>query len=165
MSDRLLQSTGRTIYTMYSQLAGALTNIIFDPFINFELDFSWIRIYGAAIATVLGQAVSLSISLYFNFKKNPDIKISIKDFRPSGKIIAIYKVGIPSILLSSISSVTTYLINLILGAFSTTAIAVYGAYFKLNSFIFMPVFGLNNGIVPIIAYNYGAKTKSALLKL
>lgn len=166
MSDRLLQSTGRTIYTMYSQLAGALTNIIFDPLLIFGIGFfPELGIYGAAIATVLGQAVSLSISLYFNFKKNPDIKISIKDFRPSGKIIGqIYKVGIPSILLSSISSVTTYFINLILGAFSTTAIAVYGVYFKLNSFIFMPVFGLNNGIVPIVAYNYGAKNKERLLK-
>jgi putative MATE family efflux protein len=151
---------------MYSQLAGALTNIIFDPLLIFGIGFfPVLGIYGAAIATVLGQAVSLSISLYFNFKKNPDIKISIKDFRPSGKIIGqIYKVGIPSILLSSISSVTTYLINLILGAFSTTAIAVYGVYFKLNSFIFMPVFGLNNGIVPIVAYNYGAKNKERLLK-
>ena len=113
----------------------------------------------------MGQAVSLSVSLYFNFNKNHDIKISFKNFRPSGKIIGqIYKVGIPSILLSSISSLTTYFINLILGAFSTTAIAVYGVYFKLNSFIFMPVFGLNNGIVPIIAYNYGAKNKERLLK-
>lgn len=161
MMDKLLQSTGRTIYTMWSQIAAAVTNIIFDPLFIFGIGFfPELGVKGAAVATILGQFVGLIVSSLCNVKKNVDIKFSIKGFKPEGKIVKeIYKVGIPSILLSSITSVTTYFMNLILGAFTSTAIAVYGIYFKLNSFIFMPVFGLNGGIVPIIAYNYGAKNK------
>ncbi|MGP1458403.1 MAG: MATE family efflux transporter [Treponema sp.] len=156
--DRLLQSTGRTIYTMYSQLAGAVFNVIFDPLLIFGIGpFPKMGIRGAALATVLGQILGLCVSIFFNLKKNHEIRFEIKNIIPDARIIGeIYKVGLLSILLNSITSFTTYFINLILGGFSSSAIAFYGVYFKLVSFIFMPVFGLNNGIVPIIAYNYGA---------
>ena len=163
--ERLLQSTGRTVLSMISQLAGAITNIVFDPLLIFGLaGFPKMGIAGAAWATVFGQIVGFIISLTLNLTKNKEIKFSIKGFRPHAKTIGeIYKVGVPSILLGSIGSVLTYLINLILGAFTMTAVAVYGVYFKLQSFIFMPVFGLNNGIVPIVAYNYGAKRKDRIM--
>lgn len=162
--DRLLQSTGHTIYTMYSQLSGAVFNVIFDPLLIFGIGpFPKMGIRGAALATVFGQILGLFVSVFFNLKKNRDIQFKLKNIIPEPRIIGeIYKVGVPSILLSSITSFTTYFINIILGKFSSTAIAVYGVYFKLNSFIFMPVFGLNNGIVPIIAYNYGARRKQRI---
>lgn len=164
--DRLLQSTGRTFYTMISQLVGAITNIILDPIMIFGLcGFPKLGIAGAALATVIGQFASLIVSTYFNFKKNVDIHFVFKGFRPNGKIIGlIYKVGVPSILLASIGSIMTYSMNLILASFTTTAVAVFGVYFKLQSFIFMPIFGMNNGVVPIIAFNYGAKKKERILK-
>lgn len=163
--DRLLQSTGLTLYTMYSQLSGALFNVVFDPLLIFGIGpFPQMGIRGAALATALGQLLGLSVSVFFNLKKNHEIQFKLKNIILEPRIIAaIYKVGVPSILLSSITSVTTYFLNIILGAFSSTAIAVYGVYFKLNSFIFMPVFGLNNGIVPIIAYNYGARQRKRII--
>jgi len=164
--ERLLQSTGRTVLSMASQLTGAITNCILDPIMIFGLlGCPRMGIAGAAWATVIGQIAAGIVSLILNITKNKEIKFELKGLIPSGKIIwDIYKVGIPSILLGSIGSFLTYLLNLILGAFSTTAIAVYGVYFKLQSFIFMPVFGLNNGIVPIVAYNYGAKHKDRILR-
>ena len=166
MFDRILQGTGLTFYTMISQICGAVTNIVFDPLLIFGIGpFPALGITGAAIATVLGQWVSMFISLFFNITKNHEVRFSLKRLKPDWHTIKqIYAVGIPTILLNAISSVTTYFMNLILGAFSTTAIAVYGAYFKLNSFIFMPLFGLNNGLVPIIAYNYGAGHKERIQK-
>lgn len=159
MFERLLQATGRTLLSMISQITGAVFNIIFDPLLIFGIGiFPEMGIRGAALATVLGQILALLVSICLNVKLNRDITFKLKNCIPSGKIIAqIYKVGVPAIALSSITSVVTYFLNLILGRFSTTAIAVYGVYFKLNSFVFMPVFGLGNGIVPIIAYNYGAR--------
>ena len=159
MFDRLLQSTGRTFLAMISQIVGAVINIIFDPLLIFGIGiFPKMGIRGAALATVLGQIVGLFVSVILNIRCNKDIHFKVKNLIPRLKIVCdIYKIGIPSILLSSITSVSTYFVIIILGRFSTTAIAVYGVYFKLNSFIFMPVFGLNNGIVPIIAYNYGAQ--------
>lgn len=163
--ERLLQSTGRTVLSMISQLAGAITNIILDPVMIFGLlGFPAMGIKGAAWATVIGQITGALISIILNIKINKEINFNPKSFKPQSKIIIdIYKVGIPSILLGSIGSVLTYLLNLILGAFSTVAIAVYGVYFKLQSFVFMPVFGLNNGIVPIVAYNFGAKYKKRII--
>ncbi|UTC46221.1 MATE family efflux transporter [Treponema vincentii] len=162
--DRLLQSTGLTLYTMYSQLSGAVFNVIFDPLLIFGIGpFPKMGIRGAALATVLGQILGLCVSVFCNLTKNREIQFKLKNIVPEPRIIAeIYKVGVPSILLSSITSVTTYFLNIILSAFSSTAIAVYGVYFKLNSFIFMPVFGLNNGMVPIIAYNYGAQNRKRI---
>lgn len=164
MFEKLLQSTGKATLSMWSQLAGALTNIILDPLMIMGIGpFPAMGIAGAAWATVIGQILAAFVALGLNIKYNKEIQFKWKSFRPDAKVIgAIYKVGIPSIVLSSIASVTTTLINMILGAFSSTAIAVYGLYFKLNSFIFMPVFGLNSGIVPIIAYNYGAQNYKRL---
>ena len=157
--ERLLQSTGKTIYTMLSQGLGAVINLILDPLLIFGLGpFPAMGIAGAALATVIGQCVGALLGLFCNLRRNPEITISFRGFRPHGVTIRkIYAVGVPSIIMSSIGSVMTFGMNKILGAFNSTAVAVFSAYFKLESFIFMPVFGLNNGMVPIIAYNYGAR--------
>lgn len=158
MLERLLQSTGRTFYTMLTQGAGAIINIVMDPVLIFGLGpFPKMGVAGAAAATVLGQIVAAILALFFNLKFNHDIHPSFKGFRPYGLIIKrIYAVGAPSIILNSISSIMTFGMNQILIAFSSTAVAVFNIYFKLQSFVFMPVFGLNNGMVPILSYNYGA---------
>lgn len=163
--ERLLQSTGRTLFSMIAQLSGALTNIIFDPIMIFGLfGCPAFGIGGAALATVMGQIVTLIVAIILNVKKNHEIKFAFKHFRPSLPIIGqIYRVGVPSILLASIGSVMTYFMNKILGSFSMTAVAVFGIYFKLQSFVFMPVFGMNNALVPIIAYNFGARHKRRII--
>ncbi len=164
--ERLLQSTGKTLLSMVSQLVGTVFNIVFDPLLIFGYcGFPEMGIAGAAIATVLGQIAAMIVSLILNLKFNKEINFSLKKFLPEWKIIKdIFSVAIPSILLQSVGSVMVYFLNLILGAFSTTAIAVFGVYFKLQSFVFMPVFGLNNGSVPIIAYNYGAQHRKRITK-
>lgn len=161
MSERLLQSTGKTVFSMLAQMAGAITNIILDPIMIFGLfGFPRLEMAGAALATVIGQFVGLGVSLFCNINFNKEIQFSLKGLKPDFAIIKqVYAVGVPTILQNSLMSCTTYLMNLILSTFSTTAMAIYGVYFKLNSFIFMPVFGLQNGLVPIIAYNYGAAKK------
>lgn len=163
--ERLLQSTGKTIYSMISQGTGAIINIIFDPLLIFGIGpFPRLGVAGAAYATILGQLIGASIGLYCNIKFNNEINISLKKvMKPEKNTISeIYYVGIPSMLMMSIGSAMTYLMNLILGAFSSTATAVFGVYFKLQSFFFMPVFGLNNGLIPVLAYNYGAKKKDRI---
>ena len=164
--ERLLTATGRTIFSMTSQLCGAVTNIILDPILIFGLlGAPKLGVAGAAIATVIGQCVAALVACVCNLKYNHDVKLSFRGFRPNGRIIGmIYKVGVPSIIMQSIGSVMTYSMNLILIGFSSTATAVFGVYFKLQSFFFMPVFGLNNGITPIIAYNYGARQKKRMVK-
>lgn len=156
--ERLLQSTGRTGLAMVTQLVGAVINIIFDPILIFGLfGFPRMEVAGAAIATVAGQSVGAILAIIINICHNHEIHIRPKMIRWNGAIASeIYRVGLPSIVMQSISSVMTFGINQILIAFSTTATAVFGAYFKLQSFVFMPVFGLNNAMVPIISYNYGA---------
>lgn len=163
--ERIMQSTGRTIYNMYSQGLGAITNIIFDPIMIFGLfGFPALGIRGAAIATVMGQILAMLLSLSFNCRFNTDVSISMKGFRPDARTIrTIYSVGVPSIIMQSITSVMTYGMNLILIGYSATAVTVLGVYFKLQSFIFMPIFGLNNGMIPIIAYNYGARSKKRIM--
>lgn len=163
--ERLLQSTGKTIYTMITQGTGAIINIIMDPILIFGLfGLPRLEVAGAAIATVTGQIVAVALSLYFNCTKNKELNLNMKGFRPDGKIIAtIYQVGVPSIIMQSIGSVMVFGMNKILLMFSSTAAAVFGVYFKLQSFIFMPVFGLNNGMIPIIAYNYGARNKKRIV--
>lgn len=159
--ERILQATGRTFFSMVSQLAGAVINIILDPIFIFGFKMG---ITGAAIATVVGQIVGGAIAMLYNLKKNDDVHLSLRGFRPDAEIIGgIYKVGVPSIIMQSIGSVMTYGFNMILKDFSSTAVAVFGAYFKLQSFFFMPVFGLNNGIIPIVAYNYGARKKKRMI--
>lgn len=159
--ERLLQSTGKTVYSMVTQLLGAVINIIFDPIFIFVLDMG---VAGAAVATVLGQIVSALFSIYFNAKKNTEISLQLRGFRPNGAVIRrIYSVGVPSIIMASIGSVMTFSLNKILIGFTTTATAVLGVYFKLQSFVFMPVFGLNNGMVPIVAYNFGARKPERMI--
>lgn len=164
--ERLMQSTGKTIYNMITQGTGAIINIILDPVLIFGLfGLPRMEVAGAALATVIGQFVAVLMSLYFNITKNREISISLKGFRPHLKTIAvIYEVGVPSIIMQAIGSVMTFGMNKILLMFSSTAAAVFGVYFKLQSFIFMPVFGLNNGMIPIIAFNYGARNRKRILK-
>lgn len=164
--ERLLTSTGRTIFSMTSQLCGAITNIILDPILIFGLlGAPKMGVTGAALATVIGQCVAGIIACVCNHKFNHEVSLNIKGFRPDWTLIGhIYAIGIPSIIMQSIGSVMTYCMNRILIEFSSTATAVFGVYFKLQSFFFMPVFGLNNGITPIIAYNYGAKQRKRMLK-
>lgn len=162
--ERILQATGRTVFTMISQMTGAIINIIMDPILIFGLlGFPKLGIAGAAIATVMGQIIAAIIACVYNLKKNTDVTISFKGFRPNGEIIKdIYIIGIPSIVMQSIGSVMTTGMNLILMGISSTAAAVFGVYFKLQSFFFMPVFGLNNGLIPILSYNYGARNKKRM---
>ena len=164
--ERLMQSTGKTLYIMLTQGLGAIANIILDPILIFGLfGFPKMGIAGAALATVIGQILAMILAIYLNFTKNHEIKIKIKGFKPDLKTIKkIYSVGIPSIIMGSISSVMTFGMNKIIIVFTSTATAVFGIYFKLQSFVFMPVFGLNNGMVPIVSYNYGAQNKKRLTK-
>lgn len=164
--ERLLQSTGRTFYTMITQLIGAAINIVLDPILIFGLfGFPRLEVAGAAIATVIGQIVAMLATLYFNIRHNPEVHIHMKGFRPDGGTIRrIYRVGVPTMVMNAIGSVMVFGMNQILISFTKTATAVFGVYFKLQSFIFMPIFGLNNGMVPIISYNYGARNKERILK-
>ena len=157
--ERMLQATGKTHLAMIGQLVGALINIVFDPILIFGLlGFPKLGVAGAAIATVFGQFCGAMVSLAIHQKKNREIRITLSGLRPrSFTVRTILSVGIPSIIMGSIGSVMTYCVNRILDGFSSTAVAVFGVYFKLQSFFFMPVFGLNNAMVPLIAYNYGAR--------
>ena len=162
--EKLLQATGKTIYSMYTQGIGAVINIILDPCFIFGVGFfpKW-GVTGAAVATCIGQFTAAAFGLFFNMKFNKEITINLVKYRPQAKIIKkIYAVGLPSIIMQSISSIMTYGMNKILIGFSNTAAAVFGVYFKLQSFVFMPVFGLNNGLIPIVAYNYGARKKKRI---
>ncbi len=166
MIERFMQSTGKTTLSMFSQLSGALINIILDPLLILGIGpFPRLEAKGAAVATVIGQIFAFIVGLILNFFFNKEIRIRIKNFRPNGKyILEIYKIGIPSIIMVAIGSIMTYLMNKILLSFTETAATVFGVYFKLQSFIFMPVFGLNNGIIPIIAFNYGAGNKERMIR-
>ncbi len=164
--ERLAQATGKTTLSMIMQLSGAITNIILDPL--FILGFGPIprmEAKGAAVATVIGQFVAFAVGIILNLKLNKEIHLHVKDFKPDFKVVfEIYKIGVPSIIMVAIGSVMNYLFNKILLGFSSTAAAVFGVYFKLQSFIFMPIFGLNNGIIPIVAFNYGAQKKKRIME-
>ena len=164
--ERLLQSTGKTIYNMITQGTGAIINLILDPILIFGLlGAPKLGIAGAAIATVIGQIVAGIIAIVFNLTVNKEIQLSFKGFKPDISVIKrIYTVGLPSIIMQSIGSLMVYGMNKILNGFSSTAVAVFGVYFKLQSFVFMPVFGLNNGMVPIVAYNYGAEKRLRMIR-
>ena len=164
--ERLLQATGKTVYSMITQAVGAVINIVLDPVLIFGLGgLPAMGVTGAAVATVLSQCVSFVLGIVLNIFCNREISLSYRGFRPDGHIIGrIYAVGVPSILMASIGSVMTFFMNRILIAFTSTATAVLGVYFKLQSFIFMPIFGLNNGLVPIVSYNYGAKKKKRMVR-
>ena len=162
--ERLLQATGRTFHTMITQGLGAIVNIILDPILIFGLfGFPKMGIAGAALATVIGQCFAMSLALFFNIKFNSDISLNFKGFSLNLNIVKqIYSVGLPSIIMQSVGSFMNFSLNNILISFSTTATAVFGVYYKLQSFIFLPIFGLNNGMIPIIAYNFGAKKKERI---
>lgn len=165
MFERLMQSTGKTIYTMFTQGIGAIVNIILDPIMIFGLlDCPQMGVAGAAYATVIGQIVAFLLGIFFNHRYNPEVRLYAKNFRPCWSIIGrIYAVGIPSIIMVGIGSIMTTAMNKILNGFSDVAASVFGVYFKLQSFAFMPVFGLNNGVIPVIAYNYGAQKRRRML--
>ena len=164
--ERMLQSTGRTVYTMVCQLTGSIINIVLDPILIFGLlGMPKMGVAGAALATILGQWAGACMGLFFCIKRNPEVSLSMKGFRPNGAMIRrILTIGVPSVIMQSIGSVMTFLMNQILIAFSATAVAVFGVYFKLQSFVFMPIFGMNNGTVPIVAYNYGARRPDRMMK-
>ncbi len=165
--ERVMQGTGMTVFTMVTQMTGAIINIILDPIFIFGVGFfPQLGVAGAAVATCIGQCVACVVGIILNQKKNHGISVSLSQvFHPDRKIIGrIYSVGIPSIIMSAIGSVMTFCMDLILVTFTTTAVAVFGVYFKLQSFFFMPVFGMNNALVPIMAYNYGARKKSRMMK-
>jgi len=165
MLERLLQGTGRSLLSMYTQGLGAIVNIILDPIFIFVFDMG---VAGAAIATVIGQICGMLLAAYFNVKKNTDITLRVKGFRPDWRLIgSIYAIGLPSVIMMAIGSVMTFLMNKILIVYHAaheTAATAFGVYFKLNSFIFMPVFGMNNGVVPIVAYNYGARNRKRMVE-
>ncbi len=165
--ERILQATGHTVASMVTQLAGAVTNIILDPCFIFGIGpFPRMGVTGAAVATVIGQFIAAIVAVIVNQAFNKEIHVRFKAcFRPSRPTIRrIYSVGIPSIIMGSIGSVMYYGMNQILLGFTATASAVFGVYFKLQSFFFMPVFGMNNATVPIIAYNYGAQKRGRMLQ-
>lgn len=169
MNERLLQSTGKTVLSMFTQGLGAVINIVLDPILIFGIGpFPKMGVAGAAVATVVGQICGALFGIYLNVTRNHEININMRGFRPEEKFVkSIYAIGVPSIIMASVTSVMTFLLNLILagfGALKDTLQSVLGAYFKLQSFIFMPVFGLNNGTVPIISYNYGAGKRTRLVK-
>lgn len=162
--ERLLQSTGKTIFNMITQGTGAIINIILDPILIFGwFGFPALGVTGAALATVIGQFCAVLLAVYFHNKYNKEITVKLRGFKIDKKsIINIYKIGVPSIIMQSIGSVTTFSMNNILLMFSSTAATVFGVYFKLQSFVFMPIFGLTNGMIPIVAYNYGARNKKRI---
>ena len=166
MFERMLQATGKTVYTMITQTTGAVINIILDPTLIFGLfGFPKMGITGAAAATVIGQMIAAVLAVFINQTRNKEIQLSLKGFHPDGTIIGqIYAIGVPSIVMQAIGSVMNYGMNRILISFSSTATAVFGVYFKLQSFVFMPAFGLNNGVIPVMAYNYGAGSRERVVK-
>lgn len=168
-TERLLLATGKSVLSMATQLSGAVINLIMDPILIFGFGpIPQMGAAGAALATVMGQIIAALIGIYFNRKYNKEIHVTFRSFKPDSVVIKrIYAVGLPSTIMASITSVMTFGINKILTSFPTIvneAQSVFGAYYKLQSFIFMPVFGLNNGMVPIIAYNYGAKKPDRMKK-
>ncbi|MCD8153138.1 MAG: MATE family efflux transporter [Clostridiales bacterium] len=164
--ERMLQSTGKTIFTMITQGLGAIINIVLDPILIFGLfGAPEMGIAGAAAATVSGQIIAAILAVIFNTRFNEDISLKFQSFRPRLSAIGnILYIGVPSVLMVAIGSVMTFCVNKILVVFSSTAVAVFGVYYKLQSFAFMPVFGMNNGMVPIIAYNYGARKPDRMVK-
>ncbi|MCI8590463.1 MAG: MATE family efflux transporter [Clostridiales bacterium] len=171
MMERILQSTGQTFFNMISQGTGAIVNIVFDYLLIFGIGpFPAMGVSGAAAATVLGQIVGALLGIYFNIRKNHEISLSLRYMLPKGRVVKqIFVVGLPSIIMQSIASVLTVGINKIIALDPSQDVVtagqnVFGAYFKLQSFVFMPVFGLNNAMVPIVAYNYGARNKKRIMR-
>ncbi len=165
-TERILQVTGKTVYQMCSQMTGAIINIILDPILIFGLlGAPKMGVAGAALATVIGQWIGMLVGFTINAYKNHEVHIQWKGFRPDMNAIkGIYQVGLPTIIMQSIGSVMVFGMNKILIAFTETAVSVFGIYFKLQSFVFMPVFGITNAMVPIVGYNYGARSKERIVQ-
>ena len=165
MYERLLQGTGRSLLSMYTQGLGAIINIALDPVFIFVLDMG---VAGAAVATIIGQLCGCALAIWFNHRKNTDLTLSLRGFRPDWRLIGeIYAIGLPSVIMVAIGSVMTFLMNKILIVYHSaheTAATAFGVYFKLNSFIFMPIFGMNNGVIPIVAFNYGAQNRRRMVE-
>ncbi|MCR5767634.1 MAG: MATE family efflux transporter [Lachnospiraceae bacterium] len=164
--ERLLQATGRTLLSMAVQMTGAIINIILDPILIFGyFGFPEMKVAGAAVATITGQLVGVVLGIILNLKYNKEIRLSFRGFKPEWEIIKkIYSVGLPSIIMQSIGSVMTFFMNKILTSLDVNSVAVFSVYFKLQSFFFMPLFGLNNGMIPIVAFNYGARKRTRMVK-
>lgn len=164
--EKILQSTGLTIYTMITQLSGAIINLILDPILIFGLfGFPRLEVKGAAIATIIGQISGALIGYFINKSKNPEINLTFSDFKYSGELFReIFRIGFPAMLMNSIGSLTVYMMNLILKGFGQAAVTAYGILFKLQSFVFMPIFGISNTMVAIVSYNYGARLKDRIKK-
>ena len=165
VSERLLQATGRSVLSMIVQLSGAIVNIIFDPILIFGFfGFPVMGVKGAAIATVIGQCVAATVGILLNIIFNKEIKLKFKNFAPKFDVLGeMLAIGVPSVFMQAIGSVMTFCMNKILFSFSLEAMNVFSVYFKLQSFVFMPIFGLTNGMIPIVAYNYGAKNKGRVV--
>jgi putative MATE family efflux protein len=168
IGERLLQASGRTVYTLFTQGLGAVLNIILDPIFIFgfePLGIAPMGIAGAAVATVSGQWVAAIMALIFNFTRNPDVRLKLKYMLPRKEIVGkILTVGVPSIIMNGIGSFMNFGMNQILQSFSETATSVFGIYFKIQSFFFMPLFGINNATISIIAFNYGARRPDRIVK-
>ena len=166
LGERLLQATGRTVHTMISQSVGAIINIILDPIlIHGWFGMPVMGIAGAAVATVIGQWIAAAVAVYFNFKYNPEVQFHLRYTKLDKQTVgSILTVGIPSVVMNGIGSVMNFGMNQILQGFTETATGVFGIYFKLQSFFFMPLFGINNATISIIAYNYGARKPDRILR-
>ena len=166
LGERLLQASGRTVYAMISQLTGAITNIILDPiFIHGKFGIPAMGVAGAAVATVIGQWIGAAVCIYFNIKRNPDVELGLQYLRPrKAAMNPILAVGVPALIMNSIGSVMNFGMNWIFQGFTETATGVFGIYYKLQSFFFMPLFGINNATISIIAFNYGARKPQRMTK-
>ncbi|MBR1629577.1 MAG: polysaccharide biosynthesis C-terminal domain-containing protein, partial [Lachnospiraceae bacterium] len=166
MFEKLLQATGKTFYSMITQIVGAVTNIIMDPILIFGVGpFPKMGVAGAAVATIFGQILGTALAIYFNLRFNKEISISFKKYPLTRETVqSIYGIGLPSIFMQAVGSVMTFGLNKILVSFSSTAVAVFGVYFKLQSFTFMPIFGLNNGMMPLVSYNFGARKPERIMQ-
>ena len=166
LGERLLQASGRTVYSMISQIAGAVINIILDPiFIHGKFGIPAMGVAGAAVATVIGQWIGAAVCIYFNLKRNPDVQLGLRYLQPKGCAMnPILAVGIPALIMNSIGSVMNFGMNWIFQGFTETATGVFGIYYKLQSFFFMPLFGINNATISIIAFNYGARKPGRMTK-
>ncbi|MDD7305051.1 MAG: MATE family efflux transporter [Peptoniphilaceae bacterium] len=164
--EKILQSTGLTVYTMLTQLTGAIINIILDPILIFGLfGFPRLEVKGAAIATIIGQLTGAFMGYLINKHKNLEIKLIFSDFKYSNELFReIFRIGLPSMIMNSIGSLTVYMMNLILKSFGQAAVAAFGVLFKLQSFVFMPIYGISNTMVAIVSYNYGARLKERIKK-
>lgn len=167
VAERLMQATGNTVYHMVTQLIGALLNCVLDPILIFGLfGCPALGTTGAALATDLSQITAMSIGFFINVRFNRDVRIHVRGFRPDVRILAeIVRIGLPAALQQSLLSVLTVGLNRILMPFSQTAVGFYGVYYKLQNFLFMPVYGLNNALIPMIGFNYGAKNRRRIERI